>query len=102
MYIYADEEYAEPECFECQAYDNKIDDIKYWLNFLLDQLYGKEKLNVEECDSFIQEICALVGAHMPEQALAIQIKQKPSLLTYPVSSLGWKNALTPFSSLIAS
>ena len=66
MYMYADEPYLPKECFECAAKENKIDDIKYWLKYLMDQCYSNDKFSMDEFERALAEICFSIGMNIPE------------------------------------
>jgi len=78
MHLY-EEPNCETECFGCSEKENKIDDIKYWLRSIVDQLYSKEKLDVVEFETALQELCFNVNIRVPIKALEIQRKEPKEL-----------------------
>jgi len=56
---------------------NKIEDVRYWLDYLLDQLYSTNKLDLQECERCLEELCSVVGIKVPKEEIAIERKLFP-------------------------
>lgn len=64
------------ECFECCEKANRIDEVKYWVNALLDQLYGIEEFSIENLESYLEELTFRLEMKLPNQRLAVVRKNR--------------------------
>ncbi len=71
MYMYEDDQYGS-KCFECEEKQNKLNDVKYWIKYIIDQLYSDDELNELELENFLEELCAVVDTKVPIKAMTIQ------------------------------
>jgi hypothetical protein len=85
MYTYIDETCCENECFSCHRRENQMDDVKYWLKYMLIELYDESNFDSDEFERCLAELCAVVEVKLPSNELKIQ---KP--LTIPYSVESWK------------
>ena len=89
MFDYYDEPYCEAECFECESKDNQLDDVKYWLKYLLDQLYSSKELDLIELERTLEELGHIVNVNLPERDLSIERRTfLPQAYSLPLES--WK------------
>jgi molybdopterin/thiamine biosynthesis adenylyltransferase len=91
MYIYSDEPPCKEECFDCMHKENKIDDIKYWLTNLLEQLYSDEKLDIQDAENCLEELCGVVGIKIPKRDIAIERKHFLKVPEVVQSWIQWNN-----------
>ena len=66
MYMYLEEPYSEKECFDCGDKEKKIKEIKYWMQYLLEQCYSTDKFSIDNFERSLAEICFHVGLYLPE------------------------------------
>lgn len=79
------------ECLECDQLNNKIEDVKYWLLHLINQLYGAQELDKEDCECCLHELGALVGLSIPNRELNISRQApKPSFGSASWSLNSWR------------
>jgi len=72
MYRFADKSYCGcTQCLSCDENETKLSDVKYWLTYLLEQLYSQDELDLEECERCLQELSATVDMKVPYDQLNI-------------------------------
>lgn len=76
MCIYEEESYYK-ECLDCQCKDAIIDDAKYWFKAILNHLYGKKELNLEDLERCLDELGMQLDVRIPENDLQINGKFLP-------------------------
>ncbi len=65
MYMYADNDTCEKECYACEESERKIEDVKYWLEAVVEHIYSQEIPTLEDFERCLQELCATVGMKLP-------------------------------------
>jgi hypothetical protein len=83
------------ECFGCDEKDNKIDNVKYWLKYLLEQLYSKTAFDCDEFERCLQELCSEVSMKIPKEELCVEHKASLKIATHPMQKTfdigAWKD-----------
>lgn len=72
MYMYADQDTCEKECFACEESGRTIEDVKYWLEAVVEHIYSKEIPTLEDFERCLQELCATVGMKLPTSEMMMQ------------------------------
>lgn len=81
--FFEDDNYYAYECEKCDEKDNQLSDIKYWLLYLIEQLYSSDPLNINECERTLEELCAVVKVNLPARDIAIERKSYfPTQISY--------------------
>ena len=66
--------YDEPpcdECLHCMEKENRLEDVKYWFQPVLDQLYGFEAYCPTDLIRYLNELTILLGMKLPKETLGI-------------------------------
>ncbi len=72
QYDYQDDVYYElPNCPCCEENMQKVDSAANFLEKIVEQLYGKEKLNLDKLDEDLEEICHYLGVKIRRESLNI-------------------------------
>lgn len=66
--------YEEPECLRCDQKENALQDVKYWMLYLLEQLYSEKAIDCDEIERCLMEISAVVDIKFPVGELGIERK----------------------------
>lgn len=74
MYPYADN--PPDECYHCLEKANRIQDVSYWFNAILDQLYDREEFNSEELERYLDEMAGCLNMKLPSGHLVVT-KENP-------------------------
>jgi hypothetical protein len=77
--------YSEPpiECDDCLEKSNRLDDVKYWLRAILDQIYGLEEFDESKLENYLDELSGYLNMKLPVRDLVISRKQnKQDRITY--------------------
>jgi hypothetical protein len=76
-------DFAEPptDCDDCFAHENLLDEIKYWLTAVLDQIYGKEKFDEETLHFYLDELTHRLEMKNHSQSVAVTGKEKSTDFT---------------------
>lgn len=67
-----EEPYDEPECCGCTDKQDQLDNIKSFFLGVLENLYGVNKLNLENLEHCLDEIAHQIGMKLPEGKLQIR------------------------------
>ncbi len=94
MYIYPDEPYCGDNCNQCNSYESKLENVKYWLEYLMDQIYSKSTFDEGEFENCLEELCDSVDMKLPKEQLCITRKNPAPSASNPVMKEfdieGWK------------
>jgi hypothetical protein len=72
MYLYSDSH----NCFDCQSKDNQIQDARYWLRAILDQLFGLGDFNKDLLFNSLEEMAHLLDVSLPDRDLSVVRKER--------------------------
>ena len=99
--------YDEPpaECFECSEKENRLDDVKYWFQAIVDQLYGvMGEFDAEELDRYVQEAAAYLGMKMPTRGgepIELAVVRKNRTVEMAPMLDAWKSASVQYLKSLA-
>lgn len=83
------------ECYGCSDRDNKLEDIRYWFQGVLDQLYGQSSFDALELEWFLNELTSRLGMKLPHEPLAIVRENR--IVELPTAMLeSWKEYNTQY------
>ena len=100
MYQYADEPCYTDECCECDEKNTQLTDAKYWLTYLLEQLYSTDLLDINECERCLEELYLAVGLKIPSEKLNITREHHPLTKTFDIAR--WKEWNKQYLNQLAS
>ena len=86
MYMYSEEPY---DCIACQAKDNQLQDARYWLRAVLDQLFGLEDFSQEVLFHYVEEFAHLLEIPLPNRDLTVVRKDRTVDITKVLGE--WKD-----------
>ena len=64
-----DDPYCKEDCFECGQKEVQIDNVKYWLESVVDHLYSTETVYLDDFEKCLEELCRSVKMKLPEKEL---------------------------------
>lgn len=68
---YLDSYDAKP-CIDCQDHEKTKEGVAYWFQAILDELYGKEEIDIEAISVSIEECSHLLGIKCHNESLSLQ------------------------------
>jgi hypothetical protein len=85
------EDYSVRECYACEEKRESLVETKYWLEYLLEQVYSEGLLDVVEFERTLQELSAIVGLKVPTSSPNLERKadKEPSVKSPKFDVLGW-------------
>ena len=72
---------SEMKCPSCEDNEDKLDNIKDWLEEVIQQLYYKENLSVSDLVYALEELCSNAGVTFPSSEPTPLMKWHPLNLT---------------------
>jgi hypothetical protein len=79
--------FCDQECYDCQTKQDTIDEVKYWLNIVVEQIYSTSELNEASFEDDLDELCTLLKIKLPKGAP--QIVRKPKEAPMPEYVSHW-------------
>lgn len=73
--FYYDEPYEEHCCVYCEEHDQAKEDMRPFMEGLVDQLYGNERFDSVILDNWLEELALYFGIKMPDAPLKIKSAQ---------------------------
>lgn len=73
----------EYEYYQCNENKQLVKDLRYWMQAILDQLYGKEEFNVEDLENALDEMVHYLGLKLPMGELQVKLKES-SITKHPM------------------
>ena len=76
MYNQWEPDSYEPDCYcnKCEEHEQKMDQVKDFVEGVIEQLYSTEKLDVSILEHCLDELCFLVEAKMNKGFLQVERK----------------------------
>ena len=71
---YEDDYYEERECSTCNDLESKIEDIKDFMQGVVDQIYGLEDFDELSLENYIEELCSQLKIKLPTTTIKLQKK----------------------------
>lgn len=84
QYTSVDECYDEYNCSDCDEKYIKLSNVEYWLEFLLDQLYSYDELDLLGLERCLEELCWIVGMKVPRTTLNVTRLYKSISSIHPI------------------
>jgi hypothetical protein len=82
------------ECYTCMKLENQIDNIRYWYETLLGQLYSDESLFIESLEYVLEQLGAYVGAKIPDRDINVSRSNVIDLKAWKEYNLTYLQSLT--------
>lgn len=91
--LYDSDDDSSYECFECGQKEAIIDNVKYWLESVIDHLYANDADFLDDFERCLDELVRSVNMKLPQSDLKLQpiaTKNMPKKIAFEEEISYWK------------
>src|ERR1700691_5440934 len=81
-------EYDRPECFDCEDNRSKVEEMRHWVEALIDEVYSCGAFSEEDFVYYLQEVASILKVQIPKHK-ELGVQQKPTKTNSILET--WKN-----------